>query len=115
VHGDLIAANVLVDDAHRPSAVLDFGFLTAVGDPAFDVAVTSSVHDMYGPHARTTEERLEAVFADRFDHDPARLDVHRAAYALVTATSFGAGGEDGHFAWCVAVLRRPRVRRALGL
>jgi aminoglycoside phosphotransferase (APT) family kinase protein len=114
VHGDLIAANVLVD-AGRASAVLDFGFLTAVGDPAFDVAVSASVHDMYGPHARETEERLDAVLARRFDHDPVRLDVHRAAYALATSTCFSPRGEDGHFAWCVAMLRRPRVREALGV
>ena len=114
VHGDLIAANVLVDEG-RPTAVLDFGFLTAVGDPAFDVAVTASVYDMYGPHARETEERLDAVLARRFGHDPARLDVYRAAYALATSTCFGSAGQDGHFAWCVAVLRRARVREALGL
>jgi aminoglycoside phosphotransferase (APT) family kinase protein len=46
VHGDLIAANLLVDDRQRPAAVLDFGFLTTLGDPAFDAAVTSSVFDM---------------------------------------------------------------------
>ena len=91
VHGDLIAANVLVD-AGRPTAVLDFGFLTAVGDPAFDVAVTASVYDMYGPHARETEERLDAVLARRFGHDPVRLDVYRAAYALATSTCFGRPG-----------------------
>ena len=114
VHGDLIAANVLVDEG-RPPAVLDFGFLTAVGDPAFDVAVTASVYDMYGPHARETEERLDAVLARRFGHDPARLDVYRAAYALATSTCFGSAGQDGHFTWYVAVLRRARVREALGL
>ena len=53
LHGDLIAANVLVDERRRPVAVLDFGFLTTVGDPAFDAAVTSSIFDMYGD-ANTT-------------------------------------------------------------
>ena len=48
VHGDLIPANVLLDDAGRASAVIDFGFLTTVGDPAFDAAVTASIFDMYG-------------------------------------------------------------------
>ena len=46
-------------------------------------------------------------------HDPARLAVHRAAYAIVTATCFSASGSDGHFAWCVAMLARPDVRRCL--
>ena len=113
VHGDLIAANVLVDERRRPSAVLDFGFLTSVGDPAFDAAVTSSIFDMYGDGARRTEARLEHAFTRRRGHDPARLAVHRAAYAIVTATCFSASGSDGHFAWCVAMLQRPDVRAAL--
>jgi aminoglycoside phosphotransferase (APT) family kinase protein len=113
VHGDLIAANVLVDERRRPAAVLDFGFLTTVGDPAFDAAVTSSVYDMYGDRARRTEARLERAFTRRCGHDPARLAVHRAAYAIVTATCFSASGSDGHFAWCVAMLQRPDVRDAL--
>lgn len=113
VHGDLIAANVLVDERRRPAAVLDFGFLTTVGDPAFDAAVTSSIFDMYGAGARRTEARLEHVFTRRRGHDPARLAVHRAAYAITTATCFSASGSDGHFAWCVAMLGRPDVRRCL--
>lgn len=113
VHGDLIAANVLVDECRRPAAVLDFGFLTSVGDPAFDAAVTSSIFDMYGDGARRTEARLEHAFTRRRGHDPARLAVHRAAYAIVTATCFSASGSDGHFAWCVAMLQRPDVRDAL--
>ena len=113
VHGDLIAANLLVDDRRRPAAVLDFGFLTTLGDPAFDAAVTSSVFDMYGDGARRTEARLEQAFTKRRGHDPARLGVYRAAYAVVTATCYSASGSDGHFAWCVAMLGRPDVRRSV--
>jgi len=113
VHGDLVAANLLVDDRRRPAAVLDFGFLTTVGDPAFDAAVTSSVFDMYGAGARRTEVLLEEAFTHRHGHDPARLAVYRAAYAVLTATCFSASGSDGHFAWCVAMLDRPDVRRGL--
>ena len=113
MHGDLIAANLLVDDRRRPAAVLDFGFLTTLGDPAFDAAVTSSVFDMYGDGARRTEATLEQAFTRRRGHDPARLGVYRAAYAVVTATCYSASGSDGHFAWCVAMLGRPDVRRAV--
>lgn len=115
LHGDLIPANILVDEGSRPAAVLDFGFLTTVGDPAFDAAVTASVYDMYGARAAETEALLDTAMADRFGHDPARLAVHRAAYALVTANCFSASGGDGHFAWCVRMLRRRNIRDALGL
>jgi aminoglycoside phosphotransferase (APT) family kinase protein len=113
LHGDLIPANVLVTGGSRPT-VLDFGFLTAVGDPAFDAAVTASIHDMYGPRARETERVLDVAIADRFGHDPRRIAVYRAAYALATATCFSPEGVDGHFAWCVAMLGRADIREALG-
>ncbi|SEC30732.1 Phosphotransferase enzyme family protein [Nocardioides exalbidus] len=113
VHGDLIAANVLVADG-RASAVLDFGFLSTAGDPAFDAAVTASVFDMWGPRAREVERELDAAFTSAFGHDPARLATHRAAYALVTACCFGTDLSDGHFAWCLAMLDRGDVREAVG-
>ena len=113
VHGDLIAANVLTK-RNRASAVLDFGFLTTAGDPAFDAAVTASCFDMYGPRARETERRLDREFTATFHHDPERLAVYRAAYALITACCFGESLDDGHFAWCIAMLHRPDIRDALG-
>jgi aminoglycoside phosphotransferase (APT) family kinase protein len=112
VHGDLIPANVLVQGGHV-SAVLDFGFLTAGGDPRFDAAVTASVFDMYGPHARASERALDSAFADRFGYDDSVLALYRGAYALATATWFGAGPHDGHFRWCLRVLARPEVLAAL--
>ena len=113
VHGDLIPENVLVDDADRPVAVLDFGFLSTVGDPAFDAAVAASVHDMYGPRARALEAQVDAAVAERFGHDPRRLALYRAAYALATSNCFSASGSDGHFEWCAQMLERDDVREAL--
>jgi len=113
IHGDLIPANVFVDEAGRLTGVLDFGFFTTVGDPAFDAAITASVMDMYGPHARTTEARLDAAFAARFAHPPQLLSLYRAAYALTTSTEFSASGSDGHFAWCAHMLQRRDIREAL--
>ncbi len=115
VHGDLIPANIFVDDTTAPQAVLDFGFLTTLGDPAFDAAVTASIYDMYGPRAAETEATLDEALGDRFGHDPARLAVYRAAYALATGNCFSASGSDGHFEWCMRVLERPAVREALDL
>jgi hypothetical protein len=112
LHGDLVPANLLVAGSGL-AAVLDFGFLTGVGDPAFDAAVAASVHDMYGVHAARTESVLEEAIAERFGYQPELLDSYRAAYALITSNSFSADGSDGHFAWCVRMLQRPRVRGVL--
>lgn len=114
IHGDLIPANVLTDDGHL-SAVLDFGFLTTVGDPAFDAAITASIFDMYGPNARSSEDILNRALLERFDHDPVTYDIYRGAYAVISATCFSDDGSDGHFAWCVRMLSRPEVRSAIDI
>jgi Ser/Thr protein kinase RdoA (MazF antagonist) len=114
IHGDLIPANVLVDEAIRPSSVLDFGFFTTVGDPLFDLAVTASVYDMYGPRAAVTEAAIDAAAARRWEVPSERLTLYRAAYAVATATIYDPEGEDGHFRWCVRMLCRDDVAELLG-
>lgn len=115
VHGDLIPANVLVDEDLRPTAVLDFGFLSMHGDVAFDAAVTASIVEMYGPTATEVERDLDSAFVRRFDVSPDVLMVYRAAYALITSTAYDTNGNDGHFAWCAAMLARDDVCAALGV
>lgn len=112
VHGDLIPGNILVT-GDVASGVLDFGFLTTLGDPRFDAAVAASVHDMYGVRARDTEAAIDAALVSELGHDPEVLHLYRAAYALVTCTSYSASGSDGHFAWCARMLDRDDVRRAV--
>ena len=84
----------------RVAGVLDFGFLTTVGDPHFDELITASVFDMYGPNARRSEDLLSEAFADRLgrdrDHEPLppprTPSSHTATSASMapTATSCGA-------------------------
>ncbi len=112
VHGDLIAANVLARDAHA-AAIIDFGFMTTAGDPLFDVAITASIFDMYGPRACEVEHELDRAFMSAFTGDHRRLPIYRAAYALTTACCFGSEISEGHFAWCIRMLSRPDVRAGL--
>lgn len=71
IHGDLTPSNVFVQDG-RVCGVLDFGFMTAVGNPQFDAAITASIFDMYGPNASASEEILSEAFIARFGHEPKR-------------------------------------------
>jgi aminoglycoside phosphotransferase (APT) family kinase protein len=113
VHGDLVPPNIHVDPAGRPVAVLDFGFCTTAGAPAFDAAVAAAVFDMYGPHAEAHTTELTGFLARELGHPPAALAVYQAAYALVTYDLFGLGMDEGHFRWCAGLLSRSAVFRGL--
>lgn len=115
IHGDLLGGNILVDDQHRPLAVLDFGFLTTSGDPRFDAAITASIMNMYGPHALAITRDLTARFAQDLGYPTEVLLTYQAAYAAVTSNAFTPDGSDGHFAWCIAQLSRDDISEALGL
>nr|WSY53518.1 aminoglycoside phosphotransferase family protein [Streptomyces sp. NBC_00886] len=106
VHGDLVPPNVHVDDTGAPAAVLDFGFYTTAGDPAFEAAVTAAVWDMYGPHAERHAATLTRLFAEELGHSPDTLALYQRVYALTTYDLFSSDGSDGHFRWCAALLGR---------
>ncbi|SEN19881.1 Phosphotransferase enzyme family protein [Actinacidiphila rubida] len=109
IHGDLVPPNIHVDASGRPVAVLDFGFYTTAGDPAFEAAVTAAIWDMYGPHAEEHAAELTGLFADELGYAPLTLTTYQAAYALTTYDLFGTDDHDGHFRWCARLLRRNPV------
>ncbi|MFF3209381.1 phosphotransferase family protein [Streptomyces sp. NPDC002886] len=111
IHGDLVPPNIHTDAAGRPVAVLDFGFCTTAGDPAFEAAVTAAIWDMYGPHAEEHTAELTGLFAEELGYPPATLATYRTAYALTTYDLFGLDEGDGHFRWCAQQLRHSPVFR----
>jgi aminoglycoside phosphotransferase (APT) family kinase protein len=115
IHGDLFGENILVDQQCNPTAVLDFGFLTTVGDARFDAGITASIMNMYGPHALSITRDLTGRIAQELGYSPDVLLTYQAAYAMVTSNAFTSDGSDGHFAWCIAQLRRAEVSEAIGL
>jgi len=115
LHGDLFGENILVDEKLRPLAVLDFGFLTTAGDPRLDAAITASIMNMYGPHAPSITRDLTAGISDDLGYPAEDLLIYQACYAVATSNAFTPDGSDGHFAWCIAQLRRGDIAEALGL
>ncbi|GAA5031341.1 hypothetical protein GCM10023317_81950 [Actinopolymorpha pittospori] len=115
VHGDLCPPNVLVDEELRVVSVLDWGYLSTAGDPAFDASLAAGFFDMYRPRARASDETLTRWFVTELGYAAPLLQLYRAVYAIVGACAYDPAGADGHFEWCAAQLRRDDVRAALGV
>jgi len=115
VHGDLCGANIMVDDGDRALSVFDFGFMTTVGDPLFDASISSAIFNMYGPHARQIDDEVTDAVVAALGYPRSALLAYRAVYSLITSNAYSATGEDGHFQWCVKMLKREDVRASIGL
>jgi aminoglycoside phosphotransferase (APT) family kinase protein len=115
LHGDLLGGNILVDAAMRPTAVLDFGFLTTCGDPRLDAGISAAIMNMYGPHAAQITRTLTTRLAEALGYQEEVLVLYQAAYAVATSNAFTDDGTDGHFAWCAAQLTRADVSALLDL
>jgi Ser/Thr protein kinase RdoA (MazF antagonist) len=102
VHGDLGPVHVLLERG-RPVGLLDFGYVSTLGDPAFDAAVAACLQDMFGPGAAAATAALDDLVVRRFDHDPAALVLYRAAYGLVTASCL-VGHPGRHLDWCLELV-----------
>jgi aminoglycoside phosphotransferase (APT) family kinase protein len=113
IHGDLVPENIMVDADGRPVAVLDWGFLSTGGDPAFEAGLAAALFDMYGPGAREAEEDLLRRLHESAGYSVERMRLYRAVYAMITSNAYDPEGRDGHFAWCAASLNREDVVAAL--
>lgn len=108
VHGDIGPVHVLLEDG-RPVGLLDFGYVSTVGDPAFDAAVAAALQDMFGPRAAEATAALDRLSTERFGYAPDVLVLHRAAYGLVTASCL-AGHPGRHLDWCLELVDTWRAR-----
>ena len=85
------------------------------GDPQFDAAIAGSIFDMYGHAARAMDDEVTAAIVAAFDYRLDTLLAYKAVYALITSNAYCRTGVDGHFNWCIDLLNRSDIRRALGI
>jgi hypothetical protein len=90
VHGDVTAANILVDDDVRPVTLLDFGLLTMPGDPVFDAAAAGSLNDLWSPRIREIEAAFDTALTSRLGYDPEQLLLYRCVYLLLAGNAHDA-------------------------
>ncbi len=113
IHGDLCSPNILLDDRGCVTAVLDWGMLSMFGDPAFDASIAAGILNMYGLHGREIDDDLLRHFQREFGYSKERMLLYRALYAMMSSNFYSPNGTDGHYAWCVATLKREDIRSVI--
>ncbi len=113
IHGDLCTPNILLDDRGGVTAVLDWGMLSMFGDPAFDASITAGIFNMYGHHGRKIDDDLLSHFQREFGYSKERMLLYRALYAIMSSNFYSLNGTDGHYDWCVAMLKREDILSVL--
>jgi hypothetical protein len=86
-----------------------------VGDPAFDASIAAGVYDMYGPHSLAIDREITERLARELGYSVKVLLSYRAVYSLLSSNAYSESGSNGHFEWCLSMLRREDIRGALEL
>ena len=102
VHGDFFPGNILVDEKHHITALLDFGLLTMYGDSLFDIATGWVFFDMYEELKANLRERYLAIILETLGTSVReKLYFYVLLYSLVSANTYSSTCADGHYQWCV--------------
>ena len=115
IHGDFFPGNLLIDDDHVITALLDFGLLTMHGDYLFDAATSWVFFDMYDELEAKVHDRYLAMLLDRLGGSVrGKLYRYVLIYSILSANSYSSSCTDGHYRWCVANLSNQHYWNAIG-
>ncbi len=102
IHGDFFPGNLLIDETHQVTALLDFGLFTMYGDPLFDLATGWVFFDMYDELKANIRERLLMILLKELGESAlGKLHLYVLLYSIFSANQYAPECDDGHYAWCV--------------
>ncbi len=105
IHGDFFPGNLLVDHHYHVQGIVDFGIMTMIGDPLFDIATGWVFIDMYDLlHIQLPRRYFDVVITNLGTKIIGQLYRYVLIYSLVSANTYARDCSDGHYQWCVANL-----------
>ena len=104
IHGDIFPGNFLMV-GDQITALLDFGMMTMIGDPLWDIATACAFFDMYDERGLHARDRCLAMARERLGAGvQPRLLLYILLFSVVGADAYDPTCTDGHYGWCVANL-----------
>lgn len=116
IHGDFFPANVMIDDNMNITAVLDFGILTTIGDPLFDIALGATFSDMYDqiPQLKIRKFVWSLIKQRVSEEEYIRMQIYVLIYSFISANMYKKNDPtDGHFSWCISNLNDQELLKYL--
>jgi len=98
IHGDLIPANVMLDESKEFIAIIDFCFLVCIGDHNFDLASASIWPELDRRFNKYMLEILnEEINKNKTKEEIEIMSLYKVLIALFSADLY----DEGHFSWAV--------------
>ena len=116
IHGDFFPANTMINEDMKITSLLDFGILTTIGDPIFDIALGATFSDMYGQvtHFKIKEFVCGLVKERISKEDYDRTQIYILIYSFISANMYRTNDPtDGHFTWCINNLNNSKFLKFL--
>jgi Ser/Thr protein kinase RdoA (MazF antagonist) len=114
IHGDFFPGNLLINEHHQITALLDFGLLTMYGDYLFDLATGWVFFDMYDELKAKARDRYLAMLLDRLGQNMrGKLYRYVLLYSVLSANTYSSDCTDGHYRWCVMNLSNQHYWNAI--
>lgn len=107
IHGDYFAGNILVDNQYMIKGIIDFGIMTMIGDPLFDLATGCEFFDMYNDlHKDLSTKTRERMIARVGENLRPKIYLYILIYSIVAANMLSSTCSDGHYRWCISNLNK---------
>lgn len=104
MHGDYCFSNLLINKNFEITSIFDFGILTTIGDPLFDIATGWAFSDMYGQikKIQIKDFTKHLIFERLSKKETTIFYSYVLSYSFISANMYKTNDpQNEHFKWCI--------------